>query len=94
MRGYDKLEALRRQEEIAFARAHKNDSDDELLAYVRNQGKRLGRIPLKREVIGFAYLKTRLGPWPRVLERAGLKEVSARRKAVTEKGGGEQKARL
>jgi hypothetical protein len=63
---------LRREEE--FASRHRNDSDEELLKYLRRCASELGRIPYKREVVGFTYLKSRFGPWPRVLEKAGLKE--------------------
>lgn len=52
-------------------------SDEELLGHIRALAQRLGRPPNKAEVPGFAYIKKRLGaPWPRILERAGVKEVS------------------
>ena len=64
-------ELLRREAE--FVRCHKGDSDEELIKYLRDCAQELGHIPKKREVPGFTYIKGRLGPWPRVLERAGLK---------------------
>lgn len=61
--------------ESEFCRKHKNDSDEELLEYIRNIAVQLGKVPSKREVPGFIYIKSRFGPWPRVLEKAGLKET-------------------
>lgn len=65
--------------EAAFAFQHKNDTDDDLLKYVYDCSLLLGRPPKKDEVIGSTYLKSRLGPWPRILEKAGLKDISPRR---------------
>ncbi len=62
-----------RKMEAEFMRRHKGDSDQKLIEYLRACADELGHIPKKREVVGFTYLKWRLGPWPRVLERAGLK---------------------
>mgnify|MGYP003493680150 FL=1 len=69
------VQMLQRQE-AEFARLHKSDTDEELIAYLVKCSKELGRCPKKDEVIGHTYLKARLGPWPRILERAGLKEKS------------------
>ena len=66
-------EFFRREGE--FAQKHKNDTDEELLAYLRSSVAKTGHVPSKHEVVGFTYIKRRLGPWPRVLEKAGLKEV-------------------
>ena len=74
----DNLQTLQKQE-AEFARTHKNDTDDELIAYLVKCSKELGRCPKKDKVIGHTYLKARLGPWPRILERAGLKEKSQKR---------------
>ncbi len=72
------VQMLQRQE-AEFARLHKSDTDEELIAYLVKCSKELGRCPKKDEVIGHTYLKARLGPWPRILERAGLKEKSQKR---------------
>ena len=74
----DNLQTLQKQE-AEFARTHKSDTDDELIAYLVKCSKELGRCPKKEEIIGHTYLKQRLGPWPRILERAGLKEKSQKR---------------
>jgi hypothetical protein len=64
---------LKREEK--FVQKHQNDTDEALLQYLRDCAAKLGYAPTKHEVVGFTYLKSRFGPWPRVLEKAGLKEV-------------------
>ncbi len=66
-------EFFMREEE--FFQKHKSDTDEELLSYLKSIAVKTGHAPSKHEVIGFAYIKSRLGPWPRVLEKAGLKEA-------------------
>ncbi len=68
--------------ETAFGRQHRDDTDRQLLQYIRDRAAKLGHIPKKSEVPGYTYLKGRLGPWPRILEKAGLKKP---RKKKTEK---------
>lgn len=72
------LQTLQRQE-AEFAKTHKRGTDEELIAYLVKCSKELGRYPKKDEIVGHTYLKVRLGPWPRILERAGLKEKSQKR---------------
>ena len=72
------LQMLQRQE-AEFEKAHKSDTDEELIAYLVKCSKELGRCPKKEDIVGHTYLKARLGPWPRILERAGLKEKSQKR---------------
>ena len=67
------LNEERRILEDKFAEEHKNDSNEELLGIVRKKAEELGRLPKKHEVIGFVCIKMHFGPWPRVLEKAGLK---------------------
>jgi len=74
----DNLQTLQKQE-TEFARTHKSDTEEELIAYLVKCSEELGRCPKKEEIIGHTYLKQRLGPWPRILERAGLKEKSQKR---------------
>ncbi len=64
------------EQEDFFREQHKNDNDDELIQYVKLCAEKLGRCPNKQDVVGFTYLKKRLGPWHRILEMAGLKEKS------------------
>lgn len=65
---------LLHERETLFARHHAADTDEQLLEYVRGIAQQLGRAPKKAEVVGFSYIKNRFGPWPRMLEKAGLKE--------------------
>ena len=67
------LNEERRALEDKFTEEHKNDSNEKLLETVRKKAEELGRLPKKHEVIGFVCIKMRFGPWPRVLEKAGLK---------------------
>ena len=67
------LNMERRIIEDKFTQEHQKDSDSELLDIVRKRAEELGRTPKKHEVIGFVCIKMRFGPWPRVLEKAGLK---------------------
>jgi hypothetical protein len=60
--------------EAQFAVRHKNDTDEKLLQYLVDKAAELGRIPTKRDIPGYTYIKSRLGAWPRVLEKAGLRE--------------------
>lgn len=60
--------------EAEFAKKHRHDTDEELIRYLRGVAKKIGHIPKKHEVLGYALIKSRLGPWPRVLEMAGLKK--------------------
>ena len=45
-------------------------SDEELCEMIRKKTPRVGEIPAARDI------KRRLGAWPRVLEKAGVKEPS------------------
>ena len=74
----DDLQMLQ-EKEAEFAKLHKSDTDEELIAYLVKCSKELGRCPKKEDVVGHTYLKQRIGPWPRILERAGLKEKSQKR---------------
>jgi hypothetical protein len=67
------------QREELFAQRHRNDTDEELLQYLRDMAKEQGRTPRKHDVPGFTYVKSRFGPWPRVLEKAGLKEIKEKK---------------
>ncbi|SHI15059.1 hypothetical protein SAMN02745823_02815 [Sporobacter termitidis DSM 10068] len=69
-------------QEAAFARRYRNATDEEVFQYVRNIAERLGRLPTKHDVPGFTYLKSRFGPWPRMLERAGMKERCRKKRRV------------
>ena len=59
-------------------------TDEELYQYLRVLAVKLGHPPHKADVPGYYYIKKRLGSWPRILEQAGLKQVSERRQKKLE----------
>lgn len=64
-------EALTEKHE-AFAQIHEQDTDAQLLSYIRSCAKDLGHSPHQMEVIGWPLLLARFGTWHDVLHRAGL----------------------
>ena len=64
-------EALAKQQR-EFASVHQNDTDAELISYLRRCAEEIGHVPNACEVIGGAYLNRRLGGWDRALRLAGL----------------------
>ena len=63
-------------EEYDFSMKNKDVTDCELIEYLKICAELLKRPPKRQEVVGFMLIKRRLGPWPRALEKAGLKEKS------------------
>jgi len=61
----------------AATAAYSRMSDRELVEFVRGAAQTLGHPPKKTEIPAYWAIKQRLGPWPRVLVKAGLKEPSA-----------------
>ena len=51
-------------------------SDEELLQLVRDFVAENGKLPVRTDLIYDNVLKQRFGPWGRMLEKAGVKEVS------------------
>ena len=51
-------------------------SDEELCEMIRKKTQELGRTPRVGEIPAARDIKRRLGAWPRVLEKAGVKEPS------------------
>lgn len=72
------------EDENNLLRAYQKMTDEELLDVICKMAEKMGRIPRKQDVELSWYFKNRFGPWPRMLEAAGLKPVSEtyqRRKA-------------
>lgn len=65
-------------EETYVIARYKLMSDEELYDILRAKNAELGHLPAKKDVPGAEYFKQRFGPWPRILEAAGLKPVSER----------------
>ena len=67
-------------EEKKMIEIYERMTDEEIFQFVRNTAEELGRIPTKNDLLCPWYLKERFGPWPRFMEKAGVKEISERRK--------------
>lgn len=63
-------------EETYVIARYKLMSDEELYDVLRAKNTELGHLPTKNDIPGHEYFKQRFGPWPRILEAAGLKPVS------------------
>lgn len=62
------------EKQAAFAELHRNDTDIELLCYLRKCAREIGHSPNVCEVIGGSYLYQRFGNWDNALRMAGLKK--------------------
>lgn len=69
---HDRTRAALLQKEADFARIHRDDSDEQLLEYVRICSRELGKAPHAGEIIGGTYIAARLQGWDRVISAAGL----------------------
>ena len=56
--------------------SYKAMTDEELLQLVRDFTEENGREPMQADVLYDGELKTRFGPWTRMLEKAGTRPVS------------------
>ena len=57
-------------------RKYSKMSDDELCEMIRKKTEEMGRTPRVNEIPAARDIKRRFGAWPRVLEKAGVKEPS------------------
>lgn len=64
------------EEERARCRRYEDMSDEEVLGLLRIYAAQLDHLPAKYEIPDADYFRKRFGPWPRVLEKAGLKAPS------------------
>ena len=65
------VESLQRMNE-AFPVDHAEDSDEELIAYLKQMASDIGYSPCAEEVIGGEYISKRFGGWARAIWAAGL----------------------
>lgn len=65
------------QKETDFAQLHRDDSDEQLLEYVRICSRKLGKAPHAGEIIGGTYIAARFQGWDRVILAAGLPQPLA-----------------
>ena len=56
----------------AFAEAHGQDTDLQLIAYIRSCALQLGHTPHQKEVIGWPFITERFGTWGDALKAAKL----------------------
>lgn len=66
-------------EEIALLEQYQKMSDEQLLARLREYAEETGTVPAKADWELAWYYNDRLGPWNRILEKAGLKSPSKTR---------------
>ncbi len=72
----NRIEGKYTQEELDFiVIEYKKKTDRELLDIIRRATKELGRLPTKADIPAAYYFKQKFGPWPRVLEAAGVKPL-------------------
>lgn len=64
------------EEERARCQQYEDMTDEEVLDLLRKYAAQLDHPPAKYEVPDADYFRKRFGPWPRVLEKAGLKPFS------------------
>ena len=73
------LEDAAETDELEIVRYYSELSDEQLYDIIRRRTAQLGHLPRKIDVPGSNYMRQRLGPWPRILEAAGVKEVTSNR---------------
>ena len=63
------------------------EKKDWAVVLLLNKSRELGRLPKKEDFdeVTRSRIKAYLGPWPRALEAAGLKEVNPRKNRKTAK---------
>ena len=71
-------------EEKKMIEIYERMTDEEIFQFVQSTAEELGHVPTKSDLMCPWYLKERFGPWPRFMEKAGVKQVSERRKKKLE----------
>lgn len=64
------------EQELNFTRDHAVDSDQQLIAYIRQQAEFLHYTPRYQEIIGWKLISERFGSWQEAVDRAGLQITS------------------
>ena len=64
------------EDEQLFLASFRELTDEEVFAFIKGAKELLGRLPVKADIPAFYALKQRFGPWPRMLEKAGVKPLS------------------
>lgn len=63
-----------------FAQEHVNDTEDQLLAYVKDCAEKLGHSPWPREIVGGEMILSRFESWDQVLRMANLHQPTTANK--------------
>ena len=64
--------AAMRRKDAEFVATHRDDTDEQLIAYLQQCAQELGHTPYPREVFGGAMIGERFGGWSRAVDVAGL----------------------
>ena len=78
MKEVEEIRSYLTEDEKLILSRYQQMTDGELLELVRQKAEELDRLPVKADLELAWYFKSRFGPWPRILEAAGLKPVSER----------------
>ncbi|MBR2041393.1 MAG: hypothetical protein IKL57_07300 [Oscillospiraceae bacterium] len=60
------------EKEQEFEEAHKDDSDEQLLQYIKESAEILHHVPWQREIVGGSYIEKRFGTYKAALRAAEL----------------------
>ncbi len=85
-----RLTAYLEQRERDFLRDHAEDTDDQLIACVRQRARELHRMPHPLELPGGEYLQQRLGDWRMLARRLGYPPVGKTRGEIVRQNLKEQ----
>ena len=78
MKEVEEIRSYLTEDEKLILSRYQQMTDEQLLELVRQKAEELDRLPVKADLELAWYFKSRFGPWPRILEAAGLKPVSER----------------
>ena len=67
-----RVKAALREKQEAFAQVHQEDTEEQLLDYVRQEAAKLRYTPNPGDLIGGPYIYKRFGSWDRVVALCGL----------------------
>ena len=67
-----RVKAALREKQEAFEQAHQEDTEEQLLDYVRQEAAKLRYTPNPGDLIGGSYIYKRFGNWDRVVALCGL----------------------
>lgn len=68
-----RVKATLEQQETQFAVDHKQDTNEQLLSYLREFSVKLGHTPNPSEIIGGQFIFRRFGDWENAVSAAGLR---------------------